>query len=145
MPSSSPRSWQLPPPKHTSRNHLEVLISDSDTRCCIRSPVPVLAKQDARTVVFVVVNPVFCFCSPLTAGWEDRWVQSEAKSDLGKFVASAGKYYNDEAADTGIKTSEDAKFYGLSAKFDTFSNEGKSLVIQVLHTIKCAVTTRLIP
>lgn len=63
-------------------------------------------------------------------GWEDRWVQSEAKGDLGKFVASAGKYYNDEAADTGIKTSQDAKFYGLSTNFDKFSNDGKDLVIQ---------------
>jgi len=63
-------------------------------------------------------------------GWESRWVQSSAKSDLGKFVASAGEFYNDKAADTGIKTSEDAKFYGLSAKFDKFSNEGKTLVVQ---------------
>jgi len=63
-------------------------------------------------------------------GWEDRWVQSEKSSDLGKFVSSAGKYYNDEAADAGIQTSQDAKFYGLSAKFDKFSNEGKTLVIQ---------------
>lgn len=30
----------------------------------------------------------------------------------------------------GIQTSQDARFYGLSAKFDEFSNEGKSLVIQ---------------
>ena len=30
----------------------------------------------------------------------------------------------------GIQTSEDARFYGLSAKFDEFSNEGKTLVIQ---------------
>lgn len=31
----------------------------------------------------------------------------------------------------GIQTSEDAKFYGLSAKFEkAFSNEGQNLVIQ---------------
>lgn len=31
----------------------------------------------------------------------------------------------------GIQTSEDAKFYGVSAKFEkAFSNEGKDLVIQ---------------
>ena len=30
----------------------------------------------------------------------------------------------------GIQTSQDAKFYALSAKFDSFSNEGKDLVIQ---------------
>jgi calreticulin len=52
-------------------------------------------------------------------GWEDRWVNSEAKEGLGKFVAEDG----------GIKTSEDAKFYGLATSFDKFSNDGKDLVI----------------
>lgn len=31
---------------------------------------------------------------------------------------------------TGLQTSQDARFYGISAKFDSFSNEGKDLVIQ---------------
>jgi calreticulin len=63
------------------------------------------------------------------AGWEDRWVQSNAKGDdAGKFISSAGKYFNDAEEDAGIKTSEDAKFYGLSAKFDDFSNDGKTLI-----------------
>lgn len=30
----------------------------------------------------------------------------------------------------GIQTSQDAKFYGISAKFGPISNEGKDLVIQ---------------
>lgn len=30
----------------------------------------------------------------------------------------------------GIQTSQDARFYGLSTKFDKFSNEGKTLVLQ---------------
>ncbi|WAR24492.1 CALR-like protein [Mya arenaria] len=34
-------------------------------------------------------------------GWEDRWVQSEHKSDLGKFVLSAGKFYGDAELDKG--------------------------------------------
>ena len=55
-------------------------------------------------------------------GWEDRWTVSEAKGDLGKFVASE---------DGGIKTSEDAKFYGIATSFDKFSNTGKDLVVQV--------------
>merc|ERR1740117_1334018 len=54
------------------------------------------------------------------AGWEDRWSNSEAKEGLGAFVSEGG----------GIKTSEDAKFYALSTKFDTFSNDGKDLIIQ---------------
>ena len=36
------------------------------------------------------------FCG-LTDGWEDRWVYSEHKSDLGKFVTTAGKFYHDSA------------------------------------------------
>jgi len=63
--------------------------------------------------------------------WEDRWIQSQHKTDYGKFKWSAGKFYADEVKDKGIQTSQDAKFYGLSAKLETpFSNEGKTLVIQ---------------
>lgn len=29
-----------------------------------------------------------------------------------------------------MQTSQDARFYGISAKFDKFSNEGKDLVLQ---------------
>jgi len=64
--------------------------------------------------------------------WEKNWVGSTHKgADQGKFVWTAGKFYGDAEKDKGIQTSQDAKFYGLSAKFDKeFSNEGKSLVIQ---------------
>jgi len=66
-------------------------------------------------------------------GWESRWTASkwkESEGTQGKFVASAGKWFKDEAEDTGIQTSEDSKFYGMSASFDSFSNEGKDLIIQ---------------
>ena len=57
------------------------------------------------------------------AGWEDRWVQSTHKgADAGKFVLSAGKFYGDAELDQGIQTSQDAKFYALSAEFKPFSN-----------------------
>jgi len=70
------------------------------------------------------------FSEDFSDGWESRWVQSKAKSDLGKFVLSAGKFYGDAEKDKGIQTSQDARFYGLSAKFDKFSNEDKTLVVQ---------------
>merc|ERR1712137_1536136 len=38
--------------------------------------------------------------------------------------------FANEAEDTGIQTSEDSKFFGISAGFDSFSNEGKDLTIQ---------------
>ncbi|XP_071799834.1 calreticulin-like [Asterias amurensis] len=62
--------------------------------------------------------------------WEDRWVNSEHRDGLGKFKLTAGKFFNDAEKDKGIQTSQDAKFYALSAKFDSFSNEGKDLVVQ---------------
>jgi len=70
-------------------------------------------------------------------GWEDRWVVSDVKKadgTLGEFKHTAGKYFNDEQKDLGIQTSEDARFYQISAKFPKFSNEGKDLVIQ--YTVK---------
>merc|ERR1711907_236129 len=36
----------------------------------------------------------------------------------------------DEKEDRGIKTAEDSKFFGISASFDSFSNEGKELIVQ---------------
>jgi calreticulin len=66
-------------------------------------------------------------------GWESRWTTSkwkESEGTQGKFVAAAGKWFNDEGEDTGIQTSEDSKFFGISAGFDSFSNEGKDLTIQ---------------
>ena len=67
----------------------------------------------------------------LADDWESRWVESEHKgSDQGKWKWTAGKFYGDEDKDKGLQTSQDARFYGISTKFESFSNEGKSLVIQ---------------
>ena len=57
-------------------------------------------------------------------------MNSEHKDDLGKFVLSHGKFYGDAEKDKGVQTSQDAKFYAMSAKFDKFSNKGKKTVIQ---------------
>merc|ERR1712054_182627 len=62
--------------------------------------------------------------------WESRWVSSKAKSDLGTFKVSAGKFFGDEEAAKGLQTSQDAKFYAISSKHTEFSNEGKTLVIR---------------
>merc|ERR1712232_915449 len=66
-------------------------------------------------------------------GWESRWTPStwkESEGTQGKFVAATGKWYKDAAEDQGIQTSEDSKFFGISAGFDSFSNAGKDLIIQ---------------
>lgn len=65
--------------------------------------------------------------------WDERWVQSEhSGKEFGKFEWTAGKWYGDEAKDKGIKTSQDARFYAISSKFEDtkFSNAGKDLVVQ---------------
>merc|ERR1719235_991340 len=65
-------------------------------------------------------------------GWEDRWVKSEWKdaAEIGKWETTEGKFYGKEG-DKALKTTEDARFYGLSAKMaSTVDNKGKDLVIQ---------------
>jgi calreticulin len=81
-------------------------------------------------VLVLAASAEVFFAEKFGEGWENRWVQSKAKGDLGKFVSSAGKYFNDAKEDAGIKTSQDARFYGLTAKYDKFSNKGKTLVVQ---------------
>lgn len=65
--------------------------------------------------------------------WEKRWsvpTAWKAESDMGAWKWTAGQWYAD-VNDKGIQTSEDARFYGLSAKLDeSFSNDGKELVLQ---------------
>jgi len=74
------------------------------------------------------------FKEEFDAGWKDRWVQSdwkESEGTRGEFGWTAGKYYNDEEADKGLQTSQDARFYAISSKIpEPFSNEGKDLVLQ---------------
>jgi len=63
--------------------------------------------------------------------WESRWIQSEhSGKEFGKFKLTAGKFFGDVEADKGLQTSQDARFYSLSRKFDSFTNKEKPLVIQ---------------
>merc|ERR1711988_1917067 len=55
------------------------------------------------------------------------WKEGESKQ--GKFTTEAGQYTND-ASDKGLHTSEDMKFFGISAAFDSFTNKDKTLIIQ---------------
>jgi len=64
--------------------------------------------------------------------WEKRWVVSTFKgAEAGKWEVSAGKFYGDAEADKGLRTTEDARFYQISAELpEEFSNKGKDLIIQ---------------
>jgi calreticulin len=78
-------------------------------------------------------NAKIYFSETFGDGWESRWTKSkwkEAEGTDGKFVAATGKWFKDKVEDVGIQTGEDSKFFGISAAFDSFSNEGKDLIIQ---------------
>jgi len=67
------------------------------------------------------------------AAWENRWVKShnkESEGSQGKWGLTAGKFYGDEKINTGLQTTQDARFYQISAEFPEFSNRGKPLVFQ---------------
>jgi len=69
------------------------------------------------------------------AGWSNRWVKSDMggkpAAEIGEWKHTAGENYGD-ASDKGIQTSEDARFYGISAKMDSaFTNKDKELVLQL--------------
>jgi len=65
--------------------------------------------------------------------WESRWVKSknkEAEGTQGVWGWSAGKFYNDPQEDKGLQTTQDARFYQISAEFPEFSNKDKPLILQ---------------
>ncbi|CAN6575786.1 unnamed protein product [Malus baccata var. baccata] len=65
-------------------------------------------------------------------GWDKRWVKSDWKRDeslAGEWNYTSGKW-NGDANDKGIQTSEDYRFYAISAEFPEFSNKDKTLVFQ---------------
>jgi len=77
------------------------------------------------------------FKEEFDAGWESRWVYSnadDASGSAGKFVATPGNYYGDAEKDSGVQTGTDARFYKASAHLPKFSNKDKPLVIQ--YTVK---------
>ncbi|KAJ3217107.1 hypothetical protein HDU67_008484 [Dinochytrium kinnereticum] len=63
--------------------------------------------------------------------WKDLWVQSESKSDYGAFKVTPGNFFADETASRGLQTSQDAKFYAISAPLSAkFDSKDKDLVLQ---------------
>ncbi|CAG8729077.1 22445_t:CDS:2 [Cetraspora pellucida] len=63
--------------------------------------------------------------------WEKRWIHSKHKEDLGTFEVTAGDFYAHEIESRGLQTTQDAKFYAISTKFDKIiDNSDKDLVVQ---------------
>jgi calreticulin len=88
------------------------------------------ATSEFLTITHILLLfPLFLFSQAWTARWTEssKW---KPKAEMGAWKHTAGEWYGDEA-DKGIQTSEDARFYGLSAKMDkTFTSGDKPLVIQ---------------
>lgn len=66
------------------------------------------------------------------ATWEQRWTMSTWKdAQMGSFELARGEHAEkDNAEAQGLKTKEDAHFFGASTSFPDFTNEGKDLIIQ---------------
>jgi len=73
------------------------------------------------------------FKDDLKGDWESRWVTSNWKKDSGEagaFKVTAGKYHGDgDSKVVGLQTTQDARFYSISAKFPKFSNKDSKLVV----------------
>ncbi|KAL6638196.1 hypothetical protein ACP70R_025768 [Stipagrostis hirtigluma subsp. patula] len=90
-----------------------------------------VAALIALASVAAVAGEVF-FQEKFDDGWEDRWVKSDWKKDdntAGEWNHTSGKW-NGDADDKGIQTSEDYRFYAISAQYPEFSNKDKTLVLQ---------------
>ncbi|XP_023643750.1 calreticulin-1 [Capsella rubella] len=80
----------------------------------------------------VIVSAEVIFEERFDDGWENRWVKSDWKKDsntAGEWKHTGGNWSGD-ANDKGIQTSEDNRFYAISAEFPEFSNKDKTLVFQ---------------
>lgn len=74
------------------------------------------------------------FEEDFSENWEDRWSVPD-KEDIGKWAISTGKHLLGNANDAlGLQTTEDARFYAISAQMNEFSNEDTPLIIQ--YTVK---------
>lgn len=65
--------------------------------------------------------------------FNENWIYSKHEGkEYGKFTLTPGKYYDDAKRDQGIKTSEDARFYAISSKFENtkMDNLDKDLIVQ---------------
>ncbi|PRQ42373.1 Calreticulin [Rosa chinensis] len=96
-----------------------------------RARHPSLASLILLSLLAVASAKVF-FEEKFEDGWEKHWVKSDWKKDenlAGEWNYTSGKW-NGDANDKGIQTSEDYRFYAISAEFPEFSNKDKTLVFQ---------------
>ncbi|KAL4352563.1 hypothetical protein GQ457_06G021580 [Hibiscus cannabinus] len=92
---------------------------------------PILLSAIFVSLVAIASAKVF-FEERFDEGWESRWVKSDWKGDenmAGEWNYTSGKW-NGDPNDKGIQTSEDYRFYAISAEFPEVNNKDKTLVFQ---------------
>ncbi|XP_012833814.1 PREDICTED: calreticulin-like isoform X2 [Erythranthe guttata] len=91
-----------------------------------------LSLAIALSLLLVISSAKVFFEERFDDGWESRWVKSDWKKDekmAGEWNYTSGKW-NGDSNDKGIQTSEDYRFYAISAEFPELSNKEKTLVFQ---------------
>ncbi|KAK2949596.1 putative Calnexin like protein [Blattamonas nauphoetae] len=78
------------------------------------------------------------FTEEFNKGWRENWVESQTHQrdkTNGRVVSSPGQWYGDWVVQSGLKTTDDKKFYLYTRDIgQTISNRGKPLIIS--YTIK---------
>ena len=90
-------------------------------------------------LLFLINSFIALINSVSPQGWKERWTVPtdwKSASELGEWKHTTGEFNGGSSDDKGIQTSQDARFYGLSAPLDKpfKSSDKKDLVIQ--YTVK---------
>jgi len=95
------------------------------------SKMPMYRTLFAAAAVATTSAEVY-FEEDFSGDWEKTWTQGQMPGkEMGKFVSTSGKWFVDEAANKGMATSEDMRFYSITAPLaKKASSAGKDLVIQ---------------
>lgn len=98
------------------------------------------ARFISHVVLLFLINSFIALINSVSPqGWKERWTVPtdwKSASELGEWKHTTGEFNGGSSDDKGIQTSQDARFYGLSAPLDKpfKSSDKKDLVIQ--YTVK---------
>jgi len=86
------------------------------------------------SLALATVNATTYFKETFDKDWKSRWVVSNWKKSegtAGTWKLSAGEWYGDKDLSAGLETTQDARFYAISSKFQKpFDATDKDLIFQ---------------
>lgn len=112
-------------------------------RCFVSYPAAINPKPSPCKMKFALASLLLAASVDAKVYFKDsfnephtsRWTVSsdwKSKAEMGEWKTKVGKWYGDKN-DKSLFTTENARFYGLSAKLDEpITNKGKDLVIQYI-------------